>query len=261
MKRQSRRLASSLEHRLSGYALAASAAGVSLRALLPIAQSALPAAGLTLVGAVAMPESAEAKIVYTPASSALYCHGTSGFCHGTLKLDLNHDGMADFKLTANYGHPGNWLDLVPVNKQNEGWTTIVTNGGSSWGSFAVALHKGKVIQRNAKFHQGRAFGMFYYYSHNASFELGPWVDVQNRYLGLKFYIKGKAHYGWARLSTGTCCGGNPWATLTGYAYETIADKPIIAGKTKGPDVITLEPASLGRLARGASAIPAWRGKD
>ena len=32
---------------------------------------------------------------------------------------------------------------------------------------------------------------------------------------------------------------------------------IITGKTKGPDVITLEPASLGHLAAGASAIPAW----
>jgi hypothetical protein len=35
------------------------------------------------------------------------------------------------------------------------------------------------------------------------------------------------------------------ATLTGYAYETIPNKPIITGKTKGPDVITLDPATLG----------------
>jgi hypothetical protein len=41
------------------------------------------------------------------------------------------------------------------------------------------------------------------------------------------------------------------ATLTGYAYETVPNKPIIAGKTKGPDVITLEPGSLGRLAQGS----------
>jgi uncharacterized repeat protein (TIGR03803 family) len=49
--------------------------------------------------------------------------------------------------------------------------------------------------------------------------------------------------------------------LTGYAYETIANKSIIAGKTKGPDVVTVQPASLGHLARGASAIPAWRAKE
>jgi len=51
------------------------------------------------------------------------------------------------------------------------------------------------------------------------------------------------------------------ATLTGYAYETIPNKPIIAGKTHGPDVITLQDASLGHLARGASAIPSWRAKE
>jgi hypothetical protein len=50
------------------------------------------------------------------------------------------------------------------------------------------------------------------------------------------------------------------ATRTGYAYETIPNKPIITGKTKGPDVITLDPATLGHLAVGASQIPTWRGE-
>jgi hypothetical protein len=40
------------------------------------------------------------------------------------------------------------------------------------------------------------------------------------------------------------------ARLTGYAYETVPNKPIIAGKTKGPDVITMPAGSLGELARG-----------
>lgn len=40
------------------------------------------------------------------------------------------------------------------------------------------------------------------------------------------------------------------AVLTGYAYETIANKAIIAGKTKGPDVITIQPDTLGQLALG-----------
>jgi len=39
-------------------------------------------------------------------------------------------------------------------------------------------------------------------------------------------------------------------TLTGYAYETIPNKPIITGQTKGPDVITVQPERLGELARG-----------
>jgi hypothetical protein len=45
-------------------------------------------------------------------------------------------------------------------------------------------------------------------------------------------------------------------TLTGYAYETVSNKPITTGRTKGPDVIAVHRAKLGHLAAG-SAIPAW----
>jgi hypothetical protein len=77
--------------------------------------------------------------------------------------------------------------------------------------------------------------------------------VKNRYLGLRFIIKGETHFGWARLNVACNLGSKKIGLLTGYAYETIANKPIIAGKTKGPDFITVQPASLGQLARGASA--------
>ena len=68
---------------------------------------------------------------------------------------------------------------------------------------------------------------------------GPWANdgngVKNRYLGLKFAIKGKTHYGWARLNVSMTgpLQVNITATLTGYAYETIPNKPIITGKTHG----------------------------
>jgi hypothetical protein len=85
--------------------------------------------------------------------------------------------------------------------------------------------------------------------------MGPWANggkgVKKHYLGLRFDINGETHFGWARLNV-SVQPTNVTATLTGYAYETITNKPIITGKTKGPDVITLEPGSLGRLARGAS---------
>jgi hypothetical protein len=85
--------------------------------------------------------------------------------------------------------------------------------------------------------------------------LGEWGNdgkgLKNRYLGFRFAIKNKAHYGWARVSVSEY----PFAaTLTGYAYETIPNKPIIAGKTARRDVITMRsdgaPATLGSLAVG-----------
>jgi hypothetical protein len=60
------------------------------------------------------------------------------------------------------------------------------------------------------------------------------------------------------------------ATLTGYAYETIAGKAIKAGQTKSPDDTSIEAsnaslnaptpqaATLGMLALGAPALSIWR---
>jgi hypothetical protein len=78
----------------------------------------------------------------------------------------------------------------------------------------------------------------------------PWNNVKQAYLGLKFVIKGKTHFGWARLKVSV----DPLklsitAILTGYAYETTPGKPIIAGATKGPDE---QAGSLGALAAGAA---------
>jgi hypothetical protein len=67
---------------------------------------------------------------------------------------------------------------------------------------------------------------------------------------MKFTINGKVHYGWARLSvTNLKDKFRITATLTGYAYETIPNKPIKAGQTHDGDE-----ATLGRLAQGASVV-------
>src|ERR1700680_1609837 len=102
---------------------------------------------------------------------------------------------------------------------------------------------------------------------------GPWANVSNRYLGLKFVITGKVHFGWARLNV-SCSTKNRVVTalLTGYAYETVPDQPIIAGREKGSEDISQEirtsprpfalgPASLGRLARGAAGLTAGHEKQ
>ena len=82
--------------------------------------------------------------------------------------------------------------------------------------------------------------------------MGAWAGkgegVEDRYLGLKFVTDGEVHYGWARLSVtlGHERQDNDVSgTLTGYAYETIPDKPIIAGQITGPDVITVQSGTLG----------------
>ena len=92
---------------------------------------------------------------------------------------------------------------------------------------------------------------------------GRWANggkgLKNRYVGVRFIIKGKLHYGWLRISV-TVDKHKFTDLLTGYAYETIPNKPILTGKTHGPEAgvepvglgdSTQEPATLGRLALGA----------
>jgi hypothetical protein len=238
MKRTSRKpskLSESLHLQLNSYALAASAAGVGL---------------------LALSRAAEAKIVYTPAHVVVRSNDA-------YKLDLNHDGITDFTIqNLRRSSSGNIFDTLSAVPAVGNRVLELKYSRVFW---AYALYPGERIGPKQYFFlpsgfmaQAETRGFTRYY--------GLWTDVRNRYLGLKFRIRGKAHYGWARLNvTVACCGrghastlGGIRATLTGYAYETIPNKPIIAGKTKGPDVITLPTASLGHLARGASAMKAWR---
>jgi hypothetical protein len=220
MKPQSPRtpskLSNSVHHQLNMYTVAASAAGV---------------------GMLALAQSAEAKIVYTPAGVTF---GTASY-----SLDVNHDGITDFLLGVGWNSFYEALTVSGAVSHNSVVVKYRTGGGDP---FVAALSAGSRV--GAKGH----FNMWGYMQRASN---GQWYNATNRYLGLKFQIAGQTHYGWARLSVR---GG--WydinAALTGYAYETIPNKPIITGKTKGPGVITVQPARLGHLAAGASAIPAWR---
>ena len=97
--------------------------------------------------------------------------------------------------------------------------------------------------------------------------VGNWGgNPKNRYLGVRFQIKGQTHYGWVRLTVITEPGSFWSATITGYAYETVPTKKIKAGTaatsatdTNAPNATrTAKGPSLGMLAAGADALPVWR---
>jgi hypothetical protein len=243
LKDSETQLGTRLDKSLSAYAVAAAAAGVSLLA------STVPA---------------NAKIVYTPTNIPIPVNG------GWVAVDLNHDGIADFSFSNwyyNWGEHGSVASLAqvaPKGQNNAVWAKGSFGFGfiSFYGLFAPALHPGFTVGPNKDYFQkgkdgllGFCGGSFY-----GSRTDGQWLYTQRRYLGLRLLIDGQLHYGWARLNVARPQHGGIQATLTGYAYETIPNKPIITGKTKGPDVVTMEPVSLGRLSQGANGISAWRGR-
>lgn len=237
------RLSDLLHRQLNAYTLAAGAAGVSL---------------------LALTQPSEAKIVYTKTHKII---GTNGL----YPLDLNHDGTIDF-LIQQQGYPFS-------SSGNNGLGAKEAFGNAVEGSnfLASALKKGAPIGSQQRFISSTgAFGERMFNAvcsaDGGCSTVGKWANVNNLYLGLRFKVDGKIHFGWARLSVQVQQEHTITATLTGYAYETIAKKEIRAGQTLGTDEAVsnadakvseaagpmvapafgkLEPASLGQLARGA----------
>ena len=175
---------------------------------------------------------------------------------GSYKLDLNHDGITDFTFAATF------QTLTSTFRSNLSLLPAAGNGAEGWTGgrpFASALKLGAGIGPQHYF-PGKQMASVSV-GPAATYYVGSWVNTKNRYLGLRFKIKGKTHYGWARLSV-QVQNHTVVGILTGYAYETIPGKPIKAGQTKeDDDAATIQPASLGHLARGSSALSAWRGKE
>jgi len=218
------KLSDSLHHQLNMYALAASAAGV---------------------GAVASAQSAEAKVIYTPTHVVIGHGGVNQYY-----LHLTHSKVADLEFLHVSGcytfcydtfqefpsaffvkvlFPGRMTDNVAALKRGAQIGPTSRNFFEGWGNFVNIT--------------------------TSSVARGSWVNVKDRYMGIVFPITGHGaqHYAWARMSV-KVKGKDITAILTGYAYETVPNKAIIAGKTKGPDVVTVQsdttPGSLGTLALG-----------
>jgi hypothetical protein len=270
--RKTFRISDSLNRKLNTYAQVAAAAGASVLAL----------AGVS-----------DAEVVYTQTNQATHTGAP-------LYIDLNHDGINDFLLRTNFyrGTSGTEVGLSAWGDRNADNVVAgkrFSSGGNYFFSAAYALRSGAQIGPKLDFSVDLPFMAREHFDHvgNQYSDLGPWAGqdrgVKNRYLGLKFVIDGEVHYGWARLSVVIGHQRQPddvSGTLTGYAYETVPDKPIVAGRITGPDVITLESdqeqvseesmeqsnpadlgqpaqnsATLGMLARGSGALSLWRQKQ
>ena len=233
--RKTANLSDSVHHQLNSYALVAGAAGV---------------------GMLALTQPSQAKIVYTPAHITV---PTNTF----LPLDLNHDGVNDLSFTI--GAAADSSFLLAYNLRTNGVAGEVQDY-----RFAAALKPGANIDGGRKFLTGPKPDMLWddWASSGRGGSTGRWKNADDRYLGVKFSIKGNIHYGWVRLSVSRPSRID--AVITGYAYETIPGKAIIAGRTKGlsdgveqsdaavPVVATPQSATLGLRALGSNGWSIWR---
>ena len=223
-----RGLSAPRQQQLNSYALAAAAAGVRV---------------------LALTQPSEAKIIYTPS------HHVIADRH-SYRLDFTGSGITDLTIQNKYHY---WCGSDSCYSNESLAANMAGSNQVVYNMFgAIAMKPGMPIGPKAAFRGGLETMALLNGSSLSSGILGSWINVKNRYLGIKFKIKGKTHYGWARFSVEIQLPLTITATLTSYAYETVPNKGIVAGKTRGLDVITVQPASLGRLAAGVSAIPGWR---
>lgn len=254
-KRSQSSLSAGLEKNLSSYALAAGSAGVALLACV---------------------QPADARVVVTKVDIPVPDNGVP------VQFDINGDGQMDFGLsafadggcstTARVRQPAarpplgcgpfdDELRVAPAQAGNEVW-----QAGTSWGyNCAARLGRGTRIDRLRAFAPG-ILVMYGDVGSSEGHQICPWKggSPAKPYLGVKFLDKqGELHYGWVRVTNNFISG-----TITAYAYETIPNKPILAGAISEEDEAALrpsdpapEPATLGHLALGAAGLAAWRREE
>jgi hypothetical protein len=222
------------------------------------------AAGAAGVSALALTQPAEAKIIYTPTWIEIVPKS------GPVNLDLNNDGVADFRLGHHqYSTSRHYISILEVLPQNQ--------GNAVWGTAnsASALGAGVSIGSQGKFQSGHeSMARFSEGGGSSTGSKGQWKEATRNYLGVKFTIQGETHFGWIRMNV-TVTSQGAYAAVTGYAFETLPNTPIVTGQTQGGmkkrgrnQTNTAfvkppgsDPGSLGLLAYGAPGLSVWRKRD
>jgi hypothetical protein len=241
-------LSETIDHRAKLYSVAAAAAGVTI---------------------LALAQPADAEVVVHGTNIPINPSPDSNFI---VSLDLNHDGIADFQFSLSsfaYHSFRAVLDVTPLT----GGAVVASPG--SRGSYASALTRGAKIGPSAHFSsKGRAtversHGLFFSSkSSQTRHTYGKWSGDTTHYLGVKFLINGATHYGWIRMTVNSTQAPIK-AAITAYAYETVANKRILAGipaknsaNTQAePKAESLGHPSLGMLAAGADGLALWRSDE
>jgi hypothetical protein len=235
------------------------------------------AAAAASVGLLALAEPAQSEVVITNKNIPIpACNLALSPC--SVSLDLNSDGVNDFKISllstlSAYGYFAG-TEFLRVTPHNGGG--VMGTAGGNRGPYASALLRGAKIGASDHFLNGKDTiedTYFNYHTQGSKRLYGKWGgNHPNRFLGVKFNISGKTHYGWIRITVNSSITV-PFtlmsATITEYGYETIANKSLGAGlaSTNSADdqapAMTEPPrrASLGMLALGADGLPLWRRDD
>jgi hypothetical protein len=237
-----------IHQRLNGYMLAASAAGVAMLAC------SLPAEGSPVCRQIGFTILGTGTFAFNPAGGPVAPFNVAQ----TFSSPSTHPTFA-----------GGRLFLTPNFPRAE--TVTAEN------DLPADLPEGASIGPRGNFGGGKSYGLLF--SSTRSRHRGNLTPGTN-YLGYRFLISGKIHYGWVRITeSGFQFGDGGQAQVIASGYEATPDTAILAGSctvtspptgasssdqagvsasAASPTSDTPRPASLGTLAFGVQGLPLWR---
>jgi hypothetical protein len=233
-----------LNRQIGLYSLAAAVAGVSMLAL------AEPASG---------------EVVVTKKTIAVPI--TPWPTPEPVRISIANNGIDNFSF---------WRYSLASDRGLLGWGanrgSSVMIGAGGYYAKALALPRGAKIGPSYPFFSNYTDLIEATESGPPRYSRGYWgANPKDRYLGIRFLIGGQTHYGWIRLTVTSNFGLNKptlSATITGYAYETVPNKRILAGTVSKPaseapaeNAANQAGPSLGMLAAGAESMPLWRREE
>lgn len=150
-------------------------------------------------------------------------------------LDINADGVDDFKFTAVRDDPFQMVSVLGLNSSEilfplqEGVINVLAvQGGevidsSALGGSARWADNGGILSHwDFQYPIGEILG-------------GPFLET-NAFLGVSFQINSETHYGWIQIDNPN---NTPGGTITGFAYETESGRGISAGAIPEPGSVAL----------------------
>lgn len=185
------------------------------------------------------------NIIYTnvdPDSSILLL--TDSF-----NLDLNNDGITDFEFkkslsSSECGHnpevPPTVAFHINLSVTSASAVNAIMTNASTF--LALALDSSAAIGPDSLWSNASQAllegGAISYCALTTTGHAGYWLNIADKYIGLKFIKGNDTYYGWARLSStyslksgsDLIIGGQ--LILKDYAYNSVSNQPILAGQTK-----------------------------
>jgi hypothetical protein len=251
-KSASKTSSNDLNRQIAHYSIAAAVAGVSMLAL------AEPAAAEVVVTRETIPIPLTPIDMRHPVKISMANNGVDNFTFHLTNSPPNSGRSSSFRSLALVGATSN---AAPIY---QGYFIAPLPRGAKIGASAGFSPFESAVEQSLAGVSGRGFR-------------GYWGgNLKDHYVGVRFSIAGQTHYGWIRLTVTT----NPdphgpamSAKITGYAYETVPNKTILAGtaaiaaaatekssaEVQSPKNIQNQTGpSLGMLALGAEALPMWR---